>query len=260
MASNEIPRDYDGIIQHLEDAADGAHVHGAALGLAQNTEAKIRADLEALIGKRAGPGGVPPAVPGLKADWNAAKANKTAMTAALRTAESNGRALLMTSLGTLRAVFGQKWNSNWNEVGFTDASLEVPDHPMVKLQQLRAHYEANPTREVANVNGIACTAVACENAAQAISDAQQASNQSNTDAGTAKAALEAGILAGRNRLTGLRDELNQLLDDDDALVRLRFRLTGPRHHPGGAATSGGDARHDRQPVDLLRLGQRRAGD
>jgi hypothetical protein len=122
---------------------------------------------------------------------------------------------LMACLGTLKTVFGQKWNSQWNAVGFTDASLEVPDHPLVKLQQLRAFYGSNPTREVANVNGIACTAVACEAAAQAISDAQQASNQSNVNAGAAKAALEAGILAGRTRLTGLRDELSQLLDDKD---------------------------------------------
>jgi hypothetical protein len=32
MASNEIPRDYDGVVQHLEDATDGANVHGGAVG------------------------------------------------------------------------------------------------------------------------------------------------------------------------------------------------------------------------------------
>ena len=213
MASNEIPRYYDSVVEHLEDAADGANVHGAAVGLKQNTEAAIRADLQALVGKPAVGGS--PAVPGQKATWNDRKANKTEKTGALRAVESNGRALLMACIGSLKPAFGQKWNSQWNAVGFTDSSLEVPEHPLAKLQQMRAFYAANPAREVANMNNIACTAAACEATVQAISDAQQASNQSNTEAGQAKAALEAGIDAGRTRLTGLRDELDQLLEDDD---------------------------------------------
>lgn len=66
MASNEIPKSYDALIELMEDAADGAHTHGGAVGLKQNTEADIRLDLEALTGRAAGPGGVPPAVPGLR--------------------------------------------------------------------------------------------------------------------------------------------------------------------------------------------------
>ena len=65
MANNEIPKTYDPLIELMEDAADGAATHGVAVGLKQNTEAAIRADLLALTGKPAGPGGVPPAVPGL---------------------------------------------------------------------------------------------------------------------------------------------------------------------------------------------------
>ena len=207
MASNEIPRSYDPLVELMEDAADGAATHGAAIGLAQNTEANIRAPLEALVGT--------PGTPGFKALWNSAKAEKIAKTGLLRTAQSNGRALLMTCIGTLKAAFGQKWNSQWNAVGFTDNSLSVPANPMVKLQQLRSFYTANPAREVANVNGIACTAANCETVAQAISDASDASNQSNTDAGTAQANLEAGIEAGRRRMTGLREELGQLIEDND---------------------------------------------
>jgi hypothetical protein len=199
----------------MEDAADGAAAHGAAIGLKQNTEANIRTDLEALIGKPAGPGGVPPAVPGLKALLNAAKSNKTAKTAALRSVQSDGRALAMTCIGTLKPVLGTTWNSQWNAAGFTGGSLQVPANPMTQLQQLRAYYIANPAREVANVNGIACTAAACETSAQAISTAQSASNQSNTDAGTAQTNLENGIAAGRSRMTGLRGELSQLIEDDD---------------------------------------------
>ena len=121
----------------------------------------------------------------------------------------------MTCIGTLKPVLGTTWNSAWSAVGFIAGSLAVPANPMVKLQQLRAYYLANPGREVPNVNGLACTAAACEAAAQAISAAQSASNQSNTDAGAAQANLEAGLAAGRRRMTGLREELTQLMADND---------------------------------------------
>ncbi len=88
MADNSIPTSYDPIVQLLEDAADGAHTHGAAIGLVHNDEAHIRADLIALVGKPAGPGGVPPAVPGFKSLWNVAQTNKSTKTAALRTARA----------------------------------------------------------------------------------------------------------------------------------------------------------------------------
>ena len=232
MASNEIPKSYDPLIELMEDAADGAATHGLAVGLKQNTEADIRRDLEALIGKPAGPGSVPPAVPGLRSLLNAAKASKTAQTAALRTASSNGRALAMTCIGTLKPVLGTAWNSAWNAVGFSAGSLAVPANPMVKLQQLRAYYLALPGREVPNVNGLACTAAACEAAAQAISAAQSASNQSNTDAGTAQANLAAGLATARRRMTGLREELTQLLPDtDERWYALGFDKPGDPNTP-----------------------------
>jgi hypothetical protein len=65
------------------------------------------------------------------------------------------------------------------------------------------------------VQGVACTAAACQATAKTITDAETASNQSNTDSGTAYTNFQNGIAAGRARLIGLRTELEQLLDDDD---------------------------------------------
>ena len=215
MADNSIPSSYDPIVQHLEDAADGAHTHGAAVGLVHNGEAKIRADLNALVGTPAGPGGVPPAEPGFKALWNAAQTNKSAKTAALRTVCSNARLFARTCIRSLFPVLGESWNASWNVAGFTGGSLAVPANPLTLLQQLRAYYAANPVRETPNVQGVACTAAACEAAGQAIGDAQSASNRSNTDSGTAYTNYQNGLKAGRARLSGLRDELDQLIEDDD---------------------------------------------
>ena len=214
MIGNITPKSYDPIVQHLEDAADGAHTYGAAVGLVHNDEPDIRADLNALIGTPAGPGGVPPAVPGLKTLWNSSQATKTARTAALRTACSNARLFARTCLRTLMPVLGESWNTLWKNAGFTAGSLAVPANPLTLLQQLRDYYGANPARET-TVQGVACTAAACETSAKTITDAETASNQSNTDSGTAYTNYLNGLAAGRARLIGLRTELEQLLDDDD---------------------------------------------
>jgi len=228
----KIPEAYDPLVQLLADAADGAHQHGAAVGLKQNTEAALRADLVALVGQPADPGGEAPAVPGLKALWNDAKANKSAQTAALRTAQSNARALAMTCINTLKPVLGAHWGGAWNAAGFTSSSLAVPTNPLVLLQQLRAYYAKNPAREVPNVNGIACTAAACGAAAQGIGAAQTASNQSNTDAGNAQVNLQNGIAAGRARMSGLFAELGQLLEDTDPRwLAFGFDLPGSTSTP-----------------------------
>ena len=214
MADNSIPTSYDPIVQLLEDAADGAHTHGAAIGLVHNDEAHIRTDLIALVGKPAGPGGVPPAVPGFKSLWNVAQTNKSTKTAALRTAQSNARLYVRTCIRSLFPVLGESWNAAWNAAGFTGGSLAVPANPMTLLQQMRAYYISNPTRESV-VQGVNCNAVTCEATAQGLSDAESASNQSNTDSGTAQANYQNGLKAARARLSGLRDELSQLIKDDD---------------------------------------------
>jgi hypothetical protein len=104
----------------------------------------------------------------------------------------------------------------------------VPAHPQPLLLQLRAFYGKNPAREVKSVNGIDCTADACQAAADAIATADTASNQSNKDAGDAQAALQAGIDAGRARLIGLEAELEQLMDDNDTRW-LAFGFDMPGH-------------------------------
>ena len=101
------------------------------------------------------------------------------------------------------------------------SSKECPEckqpltHPQALLLQLRGYYGTNPAREVKDINGIACTAAACQAVSDVIVAAQKASNQSNMDAGDAQAALQDGIAAGRARASGLLAELGQLLDDND---------------------------------------------
>ena len=214
MADNSSPESYGPLILHLSDAADGAHTYASIIGLLHNTEDKIRADHDALVGTPAGPGGVPPAVPGLKALWNAAQENQVTLTAAFNAACTAGIHLARTCIHALMPVLGEHWNTKWTSAGFS-GSLAVPDVPVTMLQQLRSYYTTNPNRETADIQGVACTAAACDVAVKAITAAETASNQGNTDTGTAHANFLNGIAAGRARLTGLRTELEQLIPDDD---------------------------------------------
>jgi hypothetical protein len=216
MASNEIPREYEPLVELLHDATDGATTHGAAIGVKANDGPTLQATLDSLVGIPAGPNNVPPAIPGLKALWNTAKANKSATTAALRAAISNGRALAMACVGTLKPRLGNSWTAAWQAAGFQGGSLETPKNPQARLLELRAYYADHPTHEVPDLSPtISATAAACQAAADAIGAADTTSNQSNADAGQAKAALEAGIKAARSHLGGLREELSRLLGDDD---------------------------------------------
>ncbi|MFM2082365.1 MAG: hypothetical protein RL380_1056 [Verrucomicrobiota bacterium] len=231
MADNSIPEGYDPVVQHLEDAADGANTHGATIGLLHNTEAAIRVDLYALVGRPGGPGGAPPPIPGAKAVWNTAQANKSAATAALRNLCSNHRAFARTCVRSLFPLLGDEWNAAWNAAGFTGGSLAIPTNPLTLFQQLRAYYGNNPTHEC-TVQGVACTAAACEAAAQAISTAQSASNQTNTDSGLAQANYYAALKAGRDRLMNLNRELTQVIPaDDDRWYAFGFEKPSDPHTP-----------------------------
>lgn len=154
-------------------------------------------------------------MPRLKALWNDAKVNKGAKAAALRSACSNGRALTMACVGVLKPLLGNKWSPAWQSAGFL-GSLQASSNPMTLLQQLRAYFTANPTHEAPTLEPYAISAAACEAAAQAISDAQSASNQSNTDAGNAQSNYETGLAGARQRLSGVREELSHRLAEDDA--------------------------------------------
>jgi hypothetical protein len=208
MASNRIPQGYDALISLAEDAADGAHNNGAAIALAQNTEAKIRADLVALAGD---PAAAPP-VPGTQGTYNAAKSAKTAASATQRTAESNARAFTAGATDVLRKFLGRQWNSAWAAAGFRSGSLAIPDDPLPLLGELRAYFTANPTQEVA-VLGV--SAAACATQADALSNARSAVNTATVALGLAKQARDAAQRAVYERMSGLLGELGQLLDDDD---------------------------------------------
>ena len=102
MAQNPIPEPYNPLVALAEDAADGAQQHEAAIGLLQNKEAAIRNDRAALTGA--------------ETDVLAKRAGKSAATAALRTADSNGKAFiaLFVRTGKVTIASGSIFNIEIN--------------------------------------------------------------------------------------------------------------------------------------------------
>ena len=215
MADNSISEVYEVVVDQLPTAIAGVIKYGTVLNILHYTAPFLQARLDALVGKPAGPNGVPPAEPGLKSIWNDADAEHTNKNRALVAVCRDGRALVFACLGVLKPRLGQRWNTLWQTAGFLGGSLAVPDNPLALLQQFRAYFAKHPTHEVPTLEPLAVTAAACEAAAQAIIAAQNAVSQSEADAATAHKNYLDGLAAARAALGGLRDEAAPALEDDD---------------------------------------------
>lgn len=224
-----IPKTKDPVLHLLVDAEDGATIHGAAIKLLHITDQALKDAREALVGIPAGPNDNPPAVPGLISLLAEAKTTKSRAAGALRSKISNGRAQAMSVVDSLKPAFGREWNGAWNEVGFTNGKLLIPDDPTPVLLAMRAFYAKNPTRELKNPNGIDCTAAACQAAADAITKADTECQEAISDLSKAQKAYKVGFEAARTILSDLQSELKQLIADDDPRW-LAFGFEMPGHH------------------------------
>ena len=100
MATNPTPKRYDELLASGEDLADGATQHAVAIGLAQNTEAKIRADLGAMATAR-----------GL---FTAAESAEAPAYSALRTADSNSKGFIAAAVNSFKGTLGTQWSAYGN--------------------------------------------------------------------------------------------------------------------------------------------------
>ena len=150
----------------------------------------------------------------------AKRAAKNAAATTLRTADSNGKAFIALFIRTGKTTIGGDWNATWEQAGFTAGSLAVPrtqEERFALLDTLRNFLGTNTQYEVTNQNHpeLNVTGDIANTHFNTVSDARSAANQANTLNGAALATRDAAKAALRKRLTGLRDELGQLLADDD---------------------------------------------
>ena len=132
MAQNTLPTKIIELFAMAENMADGAAANGVLIGLLQNTEARVRADLgTAETAYRT---------------YGVVRQAKVEDTVAQEMADSNARAFILAAKNVLMLVLGVEWSTAWVQVGFV-SSLATPrkiSDRMVLLSLLRNYFTANP--------------------------------------------------------------------------------------------------------------------
>lgn len=198
MASNKLPEILDELIALTEDAADGAHQLETTVGLQQNKETAIRADLGVVVTK--------------KAAYDVAITASPDKTAALTVARSNARGWLTMARDNFKTFLGSQPSQAWASAGWSSSSIAVPstsDLLLPMLQAVGGYLTANPAREVAAMNLTAARAATLHSA---LSDARAARNTHDALLKQAKSERDDAEEQLRTRMRGLIDELMQLLD------------------------------------------------
>ncbi len=212
MASNKLPANLEELITLTEDAADGAHQLETAIGLQQNKEAGLRADLADLTAK--------------KNAFDTAVSARTPLVTAHTVARSNARAFLTLARDIFKTFLGNKPSAAWEAAGWGSDSIAVPstsDRLLPMLKSVELYLTANPARENAALNLTQVRALALHTA---LSDARSALNNQEDIVKQRKTERDASEEKLRKRLRGLIDELTQLLDSMDSRW-LSFGLKRP---------------------------------
>lgn len=202
--SNPTPLALNELIAAGEDLCDGLENIGVAVGIKQNTFALARADLDALIGTNN--------------TFKAAEGEQPVAYAALRTADSNGKAFLAAAVKVLSISLGNAWSDEWIATGLPDNTVGIPgtqDARFAALGGLKAYFLANPASEVSTAK-VVVTAAAANALYQAVSDARELVGQA-LDKTKAKLQLREPAEAQlRKRYRGVIGELGDLLEDEDS--------------------------------------------
>ena len=237
MASNVIPRTYVPLVALGEDAADGAQAHEAALGLKQNTESAIRADLGGLI-----------VAQGAVANQRLAKAEASEAKA---TADAGGKAFISRFMDFMRPRFGSGWGPLWELAGFSNGSISMPtriDDRFVLLGKMRRFLESHPENEVRDAARpeLDVTEAVAAGLYEDFSNGRSAYNEAVSENGALLATRDEAIVKMRHRLTGLREELTQLQLDGESPIWHAFGFSRPADPeapevPGGLMLRAGAA-------------------
>lgn len=207
---NTIPFAREAIIQLTQTALEGAIRVGATVGLVHNTAEDISIDSKALMGAPAVPPA--PAIAGTQGLLEQAEGHLRQARRDYDAAVRAGCVFAGKAIDSFKPALGRTYGPDWQLAGFGRGSISVPKEPTTLLIETRSFLIANPMRE--NVtDGI--TATAAEAVRLAIQQKRGAYDQLRGAVVVARGNRNAALKQLRSRLSGLRAELDQLLDDDD---------------------------------------------
>lgn len=203
MASNVLPDRLNELFTLAEDMADGL-AHNAAdaqpIDIKQNTETVLRAALTA--------------AQAAQNSFETARAHKKNLNTAVNLADSNAKAFIATARNVLRVELGNEWSESWLPTGFPNQSLAVPEtiaERQALLQSLQT-FLSDPAVENAPLN---ITGTRAGELFVALSSARSVLNAHLTALGQKKTTRDSAVIALRKRMSGLVDELGQLIPADD---------------------------------------------
>jgi hypothetical protein len=211
-----IPRSKGGLVILTTRIHAGLVSSGTEAGITYNDAATFATDLHAVTGP---PGA---AEQGLLARFDAAKAATAAAYAANEITIDDGHEFASKAIALFKTSLGNRWNSQWQAVGFTGGSLAIPANPLALLVSIRAYLRANPTKESVEFN---VSAAQAEVRLNAITAARSGVDAARAAQSAASAASSAALDQLRKRASAFRKELSLLLEDDDALW---YRFGFPR--------------------------------
>ena len=201
MASNPTPDDDDVALALAEDLADGCNALEVTLGIKQNTEAVIRAAIDAVLSARQAHATKLQTLRDRVADQQAA--------------DTAGTTNLTGCQLRFSLLFGKHFNSQWSLAGWPGQTTSIPtlqDQRFTLLNKMKIYFTANPASESADMGA---TAALCNTAHTNISNARAQVNLAETAEGNAFKARNDAMKVLRKRIRGLINELTQLLAEDD---------------------------------------------
>lgn len=217
MKNNPTPKNLGVLLGLAHDLSDGLHIIEDTIGMKQNKEADIRADILKLEGDPAA------------ADGSNAKKGSILVYKLTRTAGSNADSalsvlakgevqdFLQAASDVLSGILGRKWSNAWIPTGFPDNSTAVPikqDKKFALLSALKNYFTANPTHELNQPPHRIVTAARADELHEEMSDLRAAVNTAEATQEIAKNTRDADQDALFARVSGTIGEIDQLLDDD----------------------------------------------
>ncbi len=251
MSTNATPRNPKILRARCHDLADGLDEKEVVIGMAQNTETKVRTDLKKIEGDPAAPAGSD-ARKGSFALYETCKELTAAAEQAMMVLSDGAvKAILMTAQGCLKQLHGNSFNDGWASAGFPNQSTGIPsthDQRFTLLGSLRAYLAAHPTHERPAVAPyIPFTEAEALARHSAFSDARQAQNTAAGNQEQCRQVLVADERALTVRFSGTVGECTQLLSAASPLweslgLNIPANPTPPLAVTGCTATPAGIAK------------------
>jgi len=198
---NIIPQAFDRLLSFADLVTAGLHALAVILGVVHNGEDALRADAD-----------------GARKANSEYQAAVTATKLAFAAKEATGKevkAYIVRAREVLKPILGQRYNVAWREAGFLTPTLRVPkslDVQQNMLMSLSAYFTAHPEAEVADWD---VTAVRAKELHDALAAQAAAASAAASEQRQKRIVRDAAVAALDARARALRNELKQLLEDND---------------------------------------------